>query len=118
MNRIALFDYVRRQFGVGPEHLWRKQPDYAVLRRTDNAKWFAVVMAVPGGKLGLKTDAKVDIVNVKVRPEHVGSLRCRAGILPAYHMNKEHWISVQLAGPLTAPEITQLLADSYALTAG
>jgi predicted DNA-binding protein (MmcQ/YjbR family) len=36
--------------------------------------------------------------------------------LPAYHMNKEHWVSVILSGPLSADEIHELLADSHELT--
>ncbi|MGT3165248.1 MmcQ/YjbR family DNA-binding protein [Yersinia enterocolitica] len=31
-------------------------------------------------------------------------------------MNKEHWISVLLSGPLSAEEIHDLLAESYELT--
>ena len=38
----------------------------------------------------------IDIVDVKVEPELVGSLRLKEGIFPAYHMNKEHWITIKL----------------------
>jgi predicted DNA-binding protein (MmcQ/YjbR family) len=76
----------------------------------------ALVMNVPGTKLGLKTDDVLDVLEVKVRPEYIGSLRKKEGILPAYHMNKEHWVSVLLSGPLTPKEIHELLADSHELT--
>lgn len=69
-------------------------------------------MNVPGTKLGQKTDDVLDVLEVKVRPEYIGSLRKKDGILPAYHMNKEHWVSVLLSGPLTPKEIQELLADS------
>ena len=38
------------------------------------------------------------------------------GILPGYHMNKEHWISVVLDGSVAIEHIHELIQDSYALT--
>ncbi|PNC07336.1 hypothetical protein CK477_22655 [Enterobacter cloacae] len=118
MKREALFRYAREYFNAEPEYLWSNLPDYAVLRHYNGDKWFGIVMNVPGSKLGLKTEDDIDILDVKVRPEHIGSLRQKEGILPAYHMNKEHWVSVVLSGPLSAKEIHELLADSYELTSG
>lgn len=79
-------------------------------------KWFAIVMNVSGSKLGLKTDDEIDVIEVKIRPEHIGSLRQKEGILSAYHMSTEHWISIILSGPLSPKEIHDLLAESYELT--
>lgn len=116
MKRESLFRYAREHYNSEPEYLWRNLPDYAVLRHHNGDKWFGLVMNVSGTKLGLKTEGKVDILEAKVRPEHIGSLRQKDGILPAYHMNKEHWVSVILSGPLSADEIHELLADSHELT--
>ena len=116
MKRESLFRYAREHYNSEPEYLWRNLPDYAVLRHHNGDKWFGLVMNVSGTKLGLKTEDKVDILEVKVRPEHIGSLRQKDGIFPAYHMNKEHWVSVILSGPLSADEIHELLADSHELT--
>lgn len=118
MKRETLFKYVREHYKAEPEYLWNKHPGYAVLRHQDGEKWFGIVMNVPGTKPGLETEDEVDVLNVKVRPEHIGSLRKREGILPAYHMNKEHWISIVLSGPLSPKEIHDLLSESYELTAG
>ncbi len=118
MKRDMLFRYTREHFHSEPEYLWSNLPDYAVLRHHKGDKWFGIVMNVPGKKLGLETEDSVDILDVKVRPEHIGSLRQKDGILPAYHMNKEHWISVILSGPLSAKEIHELLAESHELTSG
>ncbi|EKT7565694.1 MmcQ/YjbR family DNA-binding protein [Salmonella enterica] len=118
MKRETLFRYVREHFNAEPEYLWNNLPGYAVLRHHNGDKWFGIVMNVPGTKLGLNTVEDVDILDVKVRPEHIGSLRQKKGILPAYHMNKEHWVSVILSGPLSAKEIHELLADSHELTSG
>jgi predicted DNA-binding protein (MmcQ/YjbR family) len=111
-----LFEYAREYFGSKPEYLWSKFPSYAVLCHQDNNKWFAVVLNVSGSKVGLKIDKEVDIINVKVRPEYIGSLRLMKGVFPAYHMNKEHWISVLLDGSLSPKEICELLTDSHELT--
>lgn len=116
MKREALLKYIQEYFKCEPEYLWTKFPSYAVLRHKDTKKWFAVIMNVTGSKLGLKTDKEVDILNVKVRPEHTGSLRMMEGILPAYHMNKEHWISLLISEPLLKEVIYELLIDSYELT--
>lgn len=74
-------------------------------------------MNVTGTKTGLETEEKIDLLKVKVRPEQIGSLRKKEGILPAYHMNKEHWISILLSGPLSPTEIHDLLSESHELTA-
>ncbi|CAM4205875.1 Uncharacterized protein conserved in bacteria [Yersinia intermedia] len=116
MKREELFSYAREHFKSEPEYLWSKLPSYAVLRHHDGKKWFGIVMNVPGTKLGLKTDDELDILEVKVRPEYIGSLRKKDGILPAYHMNKEHWVSVLLSSSLSPNEIHELLADSHGLT--
>ena len=40
---------------------------------------------------------------------------CQA-LYPAYHMNKENWISIDLGGPASEAEIRHLLEQSYQLT--
>lgn len=116
MQRETLFNYVRKHYQSEPEYLWRNLPGYAVLRHHKGKKWFGIVMNVPGTKLGLQTDEEVDVLEVKVRPEYIGSLRKKEGILPGYHMNKEHWVSILLSGPLSPEEIHDLLSDSHELT--
>lgn len=46
----------------------------------------------------------------------IGSLRMKEGFFPAYHMNKENWISILLDGTVSADEIEPLLELSYQLT--
>lgn len=57
-----------------------------------------------------------DVVNVKCDPALVGSLRNKAGYFPAYHMNKENWISILLDGSVPMDEIQELVALSYHFT--
>ena len=52
-------------------------------------------------------------------PDHPwasGSLRTEPGIFPAYHMNKESWISVALDGSVPDDKLRMLLDISFELT--
>mgnify|MGYP003474968838 CR=1 FL=1 len=40
-----------------------------------------------------------------------------AAVVPAYHMNKLHWVSIILDGSMSDEEIRRLVHDSYRLTA-
>lgn len=117
MDRQSVFAYAQKTYHSAPEYLWADDPDSAVLRRSDNRKWYAVVMKVAGDKLGLDDTAKTDIINVKCDPQMTGSLCMTAGILPAYHMNKTHWITVLLDGSVEESMIRGLLDMSFELTA-
>jgi predicted DNA-binding protein (MmcQ/YjbR family) len=114
--RIEIIKYADNKYQTEPDFPWAKFPNYAVLRRQGSDKWFALLMNVPRDKLGLKGGGEVDVVNVKCRPELVGPLRMRKGFLPAYHMNKEHWLTVLLDNTVPEEEIYELIDDSYQLT--
>ena len=43
--------------------------------------------------------------------------RTYPAVVPGYHMNKQHWISVILDGSMTEEEILPLIAESWALAA-
>lgn len=105
-----------QKYNIHPEYLWQKFPQYAVFRHQDNSKWFAILMNILGEKIGLKTAEIVWIVHVKANPKMVGVLRMMKGIYPAYHMNKEHWISLNLA-EVDEELLWILLAESVILTA-
>lgn len=115
VNRDAVFQYARDRFASEPEYLWLSSPDSAVLRRADNAKWYAITMNVPRTRLGLPGDGAADILNVKCDPILIGSLREMPGFLPAWHMNKHSWISILLDGTASMEQIVQLLEMSYDL---
>ena len=59
-----ILQYAQVHLGAEPEHLWAKFPRYAVLRHSENAKWFAVFLEVPGTRLGLERPESVDILDV------------------------------------------------------
>ena len=94
MTREELFQWVKQEYGTEAEYPWKDSN--AVLRRADNNKWYGVILSVAGSKLGLEDDNIIDVINLKSDPMLIGSLRGQKGYFPAYHMNKEKWISVLL----------------------
>lgn len=114
MNREELFEWVKTAFGTIPDYPW--QDENAVLRHSDNNKWYGAILVVAQNKLGMTGDRRVDVLNVKCDPALIGFLRQQKGYFPAYHMNKDCWISILLDGTVAAEEIKNLLALSYELT--
>lgn len=109
-------EYIESTYGVSAEFPWIKYPEYMVFRHIGNRKWFALVMEVPKEKLGLKNSGMLDIVNVKCDSVLIGSLRSENGFFPAYHMNKENWITIALDNSVSDEKIMLLLDMSYELT--
>ena len=114
----SVFAYIREAYGREPEYLWDRFPDYAVFRHADNRKWFAVVMDVPRGKLGLDGDGKIDILNVKLGDPLIDDLLIgQPGYLRAYHMSKGAWVSILLDGTVPETEIFEWIEKSFTVTA-
>lgn len=109
--------YAAKQYGTQPESLWLSLPGYAVLRHEDNRKWYGLFMDVPRKKLGLSGEGSMDVLEVKCDPILAGSLRMEPGVLPAYHMHRENWITVLLDGTVKRKRILFLLDQSFFLTA-
>ncbi len=117
MNREELKLLIAAHYAACVDHPWRSFPNYEVFRHSGNRKWFAVVMDVPKNKLGLRGAARLDVVNLKCAPAMVGSLLSERGFFPAYHMNKNSWITVALDGSVPNERLEMLLDMSYRATA-
>ncbi|MCU9997837.1 MmcQ/YjbR family DNA-binding protein [[Pasteurella] aerogenes] len=115
MTPIILSSHIQQRYGVEPEYPWAKFPDYAVFRHCHHRKWFAVLVNIGADKIGLNTMEKIWVLNVKAKPEEIGSLRMIKGVYPAYHMNKEHWLSLNLA-EIDDTFFYELLDESFSLT--
>lgn len=118
MDRQKIFTYVKQKYGTDPDYPWFDTS--AVLRHKDTRKWYGLVMEVQREKLklpeGSMTDV-IDVLNVKCDPMLVNSLRMQDGFHPAYHMNKERWITIRLDGSVPEATIRNLIDLSYELTA-
>jgi predicted DNA-binding protein (MmcQ/YjbR family) len=114
MQRREVFEHVRLQYGTEPDYPWHDWN--AVLRHEDNNKWYAVILEVSRDKLGLLGIDEIDVLNVKCDPILIGSLRTQDGFHPAYHMNKDKWITIRLDGSVSEETIINLIGISYELT--
>ena len=97
MNRDELRNYILQNYAAISDFPWLTDPSYEVFRHKSNRKWFGLVMEVPRNKLGLSGSEPMTIMNLKCEPLLIDALRTENGFYPAYHMNKEHWISVELS---------------------
>lgn len=116
MNREEFENYITETYGIKKDCPWMKYPEYAVFRHASNQKWFALVMDLPKDRLSLQEDGFLSVVNFKCDPTFITSLLCEPGFYPAYHMNKEKWITVALDGSVSGDKIKLLLDMSYEMT--
>lgn len=81
--------------------------NWTVMRHKENRKMFATVYEHQGNIW----------VNVKCDPGMTYMWRnAFKSVVPAYHMNKEHWNSIILDGKVGDDAIRNMIYDSYELT--
>lgn len=117
MTRQELIEYIFDEYSVEPDYPFPRDDISCVFRHIDNRKWFGIAMEVPYRTIGINREGKADILNIKCDPIMMGSLRGKPGFCPAYHMNKDKWITVLLDGSAPREDVTALLAMSYRMTA-
>lgn len=121
MTTEQVLALVEGRWGILPDYPWKD--GNRVLRHPENRKWFALLMSVKGRSVGLPQEEAVSLLNVKCDPLLLGSLRMEKGFRPAYHMNKEQWLTLLLEQPGSsydcAPDalVEELLSLSFDLTA-
>ncbi|MBQ3348580.1 MmcQ/YjbR family DNA-binding protein, partial [Candidatus Saccharibacteria bacterium] len=116
-NRIIA--HIKSEYDVEPEFLWpERYPDYCIFRHSDNRKWFALIGTVPPATLGIDSNKKAEIINLKFdKGEALDFAETSDHIFPAYHMNKNNWITIWLDGTLPNGLIFELIKKSYLLSA-
>ncbi len=113
LQRERIIQYAKDRFGTEVEYLWADIPKGAVLRHSASKKWYGLIMDVSSAKLGLPGDGTVDVLDIKCSTIMIGSLLSEKGFFPAYHMNKNHWISILLDDSVPDDQIFLLLELSY-----
>ena len=91
-NAIA---YIRNNYGVAEDYPW-DDSDAFVFRHRVSRKWFCLFMDISASYLGIDDNRVITVVNLKVPRSVRDDLLREEGIYPAYHMNKQHWISLDL----------------------
>ncbi|MBQ3079790.1 MAG: MmcQ/YjbR family DNA-binding protein [Clostridia bacterium] len=116
MTREEAAAYISDAYLSSPEFPWEGDDVTCVFRHGANKKWFAILMKVSADKLGLEGDQKIDIMNVKCDSIALGSFIGEKGVYRAYHMNKQHWLTLALDGSADDGLIRLLIDMSYQLT--
>ena len=114
MTRDEIIAYTAERYSADAERPWNDEN--FIFRHGGNRKWFAVSMRVPYRRLGIEREGIADIIDVKCGPLLMDSYRMQPGILPGYHMNKDHWVTILLDGSAEEPLIRELFEISYDLT--
>lgn len=84
-----------------------KNHDWELVRHKSSGKMFAALYEREGKTwMNLKAEPMTGDFWKNVYP----------AVVPAYHMNKEHWIAVILDGSMSDEEIFALIEDSFNLT--
>lgn len=108
MDRKSLIEYCLT-FPETYEDYPFHDPNWTVIRLRKNKKIFAWIF---------EREEKLWI-NVKVDPEWRDFWRdAFESIIPAYHLNKEHWNSLILDGNIPTETVQKLITESYGLVNG
>lgn len=105
--------YIKDKYGDKEEYLWEKFPETAAIRNKKNNKWYAVLMVIEESKLGIDSNNKVEVIDLKCHKERIQNIIDNKQIFPGYHMNKSSWITIKLDGSMKLKEIYKLIDISY-----
>lgn len=109
MTKQELIEYCLTLPGAYEDYPFDEFPgDHAtaVIRHRGNRRSFALIME-HSGQLYL---------NLKCAPAEADFLRCVfKGVIPGYHMNKEHWNTVVMGSDVPEDEILRQINGSYNL---
>lgn len=84
-----------------------RDANWALMRHKDNKKAFACIYERQDNVW----------INVKCDPEWRDFWRgTYESVVPAYHMNKEHWNSIILDGTVPEEDVKKMIIESYGLT--
>lgn len=104
MTKEAYLDFCANIGGADVDQPFDKDFESSVARHSDSKKWFAVILKFK----------EQWVVNLKIDPMEAELLRkIYEGVIPAYHMNKVHWISVILDSDVPREEIERLTMVSF-----
>ena len=107
MNKEEIIKYWLTLEGTFKDCPFPDDFESVTMKHCKNKKWFALIMNV-NNKLYL---------NVKTDPNYSDILRNTYDyIIPAYHMNKEHWNTIIVDEKVDKVLVKELIKESYKLT--
>jgi len=108
-------EYVKHKYGDKLEYLWEKFPNNAIIRRSDNQKWYLLILSVSKNKIGLNGEEKIEIIDLRGTPETIENIIDDKKYFKGYHMNKKHWYTICLDSNIDTKEIFERIDISYNL---
>lgn len=115
MQAKELIEYVAQKYDNELEFLWEKFSDNAVWRRTDNKKWYGIILTISKNKLGINSNEMVEIIDLRIQPEKIKELIDNEKYFPGWHMNKKTWYTIILDGSVPTEELCHRIDESYIL---
>lgn len=107
MNREDIIKYSLSLPNTYEDYPFPDDNTSITMKHLENKKWFALIMNVKD---------KV-YLNVKTDPNYSELLRSSYDyIIPAYHMNKEHWNTIIVDDKVDVSLVEELIEQSYKLT--
>lgn len=107
MNKQDVIKYCLTLSNTYEDRPFPEDFESVTMKHCKNKKWFALLMNV-GDKVYL---------NVKTDPNYSELLRNSYDyIIPAYHMNKEHWNTIIISDKVDISLVKELIMQSYELT--
>ena len=105
-NRAEAIDYCLNLENTYEDYPFRDK-NWTLIRHKQNKKVFAWIF---------EKDDYIWI-NVKCEPDLLDFWRqIYPSVVPAYHLNKDHWNSIILDGTIPEKEIYEMIMQSYILT--
>ena len=116
--RDEVLGYIKEKYKAEPEYRWKRYPTDAIVRHSDNRKWFDIFMKISYEKIDREKSGMVDILNVKLEDIlMLDYLVSQDGYYPSYHMRKGSWISIVLDGTVPFETVCELINIGYRATA-
>ena len=107
MNKNEVIKYCLSLPNTFEDYPFKEDNISVVMKHSKNKKWFGLIMEVK----------EKTYLNVKTNPEYSELLRnSYEYIIPAYHMNKEHWNTIILDDDVDESIVKELIDQSYELT--
>lgn len=115
MTRDESISYIENEYLCTSDYPFEKYPSFMVMRCKDNEKWFAGLFDVSAKQLGLDGEYRINLINLKCNPDLIPTLVHENHIYRAYHMNKQHWISIDYERYEDTEKLYMLIDMSYQL---
>ena len=105
--RRRVEEYAKKKYHHEPEQLPFGHEDYAVLRHSENGKWYAVFIVKQRYQFGLDGDGDAEIMSVKIKDRLLADLLTQQpGFLWGFPSRNWNWTSMLLDGTAPSKAIT------------